>query len=377
MAAPPLFLQVCFDCPAKNPTWCSVPYGVFICMQCAGIHRSLGVHISFVRSATLDTWSEEQLRLMAAGGNQRARNFFKQHGWDEQGSDKIPAKYTSRAAQLYKDLLAKEAASLAAPGSPPSLASAKSLESLAAVPRMTLDEAAAPVPAVIVPESAVPSGPMVPQAIPIAPVAKPVAAKGSMVLGAKRTAKASGLGVQKLAAKVDDSLFDQAPEDKSLPSMPVNAAPPSAGGPGASPHGAANGGFGSSGGMGLGASRSGAAGPSGPPPESDDAQKRFSNAKSISSAQYFGQGDAENEYERQSKLHQFQGAQAISSDAYFGREKSGGQGGFGGRDPLEMTATELVGALSVSARADLEKAKQMAGVAASKLFSVVRDFAGK
>jgi hypothetical protein len=47
---PPLKLsQVCFDCNQKNPKWCSSNIGVFLCYQCTSKHRSMGVHISFVR----------------------------------------------------------------------------------------------------------------------------------------------------------------------------------------------------------------------------------------------------------------------------------------------------------------------------------------
>ncbi|KAL3631587.1 ADP-ribosylation factor GTPase-activating protein agd12 [Castilleja foliolosa] len=69
--------RVCADCGAPDPKWASANIGVFLCLKCCGVHRSLGASISKVLSVTLDDWSDEEIEAMfEVGGNASANSIY-------------------------------------------------------------------------------------------------------------------------------------------------------------------------------------------------------------------------------------------------------------------------------------------------------------
>ncbi|KAJ8016995.1 hypothetical protein DPEC_G00013170 [Dallia pectoralis] len=68
--------NLCVDCAAPNPTWASLNLGALICIECSGIHRNLGTHLSRVRSLDLDDWTRELTQVLTAIGNHLANSIW-------------------------------------------------------------------------------------------------------------------------------------------------------------------------------------------------------------------------------------------------------------------------------------------------------------
>lgn len=91
----------CADCKRKNnPRWSSYSLGLVICIQCAGIHRSLGTHITKVKSIDLDFWQPEDVRkLLEMNGNDRANIKYEGKLMNLNGGSELK-EYTPRLEEL-------------------------------------------------------------------------------------------------------------------------------------------------------------------------------------------------------------------------------------------------------------------------------------
>lgn len=96
--------QKCFDCDKSPCQWASINNGIFLCMDCGGIHRGLGVEKSYVRSITLDNWTDNQFDFMRNGGNKQLKSLLSIYNFDRKKLS--PEKfYQTKLMEFYRRYL--------------------------------------------------------------------------------------------------------------------------------------------------------------------------------------------------------------------------------------------------------------------------------
>ncbi len=97
--------KICADCGSyEDNDWASTGFGVLVCLECAGLHRELGVHITLVQSLTLDEWSDAQANKLTHGGNKKFHEYLAQEGLIFTGENPLGKKYTSPKVLYYSEI---------------------------------------------------------------------------------------------------------------------------------------------------------------------------------------------------------------------------------------------------------------------------------
>ena len=68
--------KYCADCKRTSPSWASINLGVFVCINCSGCHREIGVHVTKIKSVNLDVWAEDTLKYFQKINNEIANEYW-------------------------------------------------------------------------------------------------------------------------------------------------------------------------------------------------------------------------------------------------------------------------------------------------------------
>ena len=68
--------KLCADCKRTSPSWASINLGVFVCINCSGCHREIGVHVTKIKSVNLDVWAEDTLKYFQKINNEIANEYW-------------------------------------------------------------------------------------------------------------------------------------------------------------------------------------------------------------------------------------------------------------------------------------------------------------
>lgn len=94
----------CFDCNALKPGWAVLPHGIFVCIECAQLHRSLGRHISQTKAINTGTylWYPHEIRVMEEVGNAVAARAFGMRDQPKPSRDASPAEKLAYVKAKYE-----------------------------------------------------------------------------------------------------------------------------------------------------------------------------------------------------------------------------------------------------------------------------------